>query len=78
MIVAYKRSWRDVFPERGRISQRKKEKTFGRGSLWKLPQLWKKAKRGAAFSHSCLDKPSPQNVLGLSTVPHRLGEQQQI
>jgi len=32
--------------------------------LWKLPPLWKKAKRCAAFSRSGLDKTERTNVLG--------------
>jgi len=52
----------------GFVSERRR-KTFGRGSLWKLPQLWKKAKRFAAFSHSCLDKTEPKTCSVLSTAP---------
>ena len=39
------------------------------GRLWKLPQLWKKAKRDAAFSHSCLDKPSDQTCSAYPQLP---------
>ena len=39
-----------------------KKETFGRGGLWKLPQLWKSAKK-RADSHSCLENPA-----GFSTV----------
>jgi len=44
--VAYKRSWREIswimreFLQRKKKEPKKKEK-FGRGGLWKLPQLWK-------------------------------------
>src|SRR5439155_17114486 len=53
--------------DKERKSSKKKE-TFGRGGLWKLPQLWKKAKRYAAFSHSCLDKTEQKTCSVLSTV----------
>src|ERR1043166_580183 len=39
------------------------------GRLWKLPQLWKKAKRYAAFSHSCLDKPSDKTGSAYPQLP---------
>jgi len=39
------------------------------GRLWKLPQLWKKAKRYAAFSHSCLDKPSDKTCSPYPQLP---------
>jgi hypothetical protein len=39
------------------------------GRLWKLPQLWEKAKRYAAFSHSCLDKPSDQTCSAYPQLP---------
>jgi len=46
-IVAYKRSWRDIFPTTFgmRVQRKKKEakKKESRG-LWKLPQPWKSAK----------------------------------
>jgi len=45
---------------RFRILKKKQKTPIGAEGLLKLPQLWKKAKRCAAFSHSCLDKPSQQ------------------
>jgi len=39
------------------------------GRLWKLPQLWTKAKRYAAFSHSCLDKPSDKTCSPYPQLP---------
>src|SRR5712692_8702105 len=43
-------------------SQKQTKTLIGREGLLKLPQLWKKAKRCAAFSHSCLDKPSQKRA----------------
>ena len=39
------------------------------GRLWKLPRLWKKAKRYAAFSHSRLDKPSGKTCSAYPQLP---------
>ena len=39
------------------------------GRLWKLPRLWKKAKRYAAFSHSRLDKPSGKTCSPYPQLP---------
>jgi hypothetical protein len=39
------------------------------GACGKMPQLWKKAKRYAAFSHSCLDKPSDQTCSAYPQLP---------
>jgi hypothetical protein len=47
-IVVCRRSWRENFSGSFGIFTRKKkkqkERTCGRGSLWKLPQLWKSIK----------------------------------
>jgi len=37
--------------------------------LWKLPHLWKKAKRYAAFSHSRVDKPSGKTCSPYPQLP---------
>jgi hypothetical protein len=43
-------------------SQKQTKTLIEREGVLKLPQLWKKAKRCAAFSHSCLDKPSQKRA----------------
>jgi hypothetical protein len=60
------------FLQRKKKEPKKKEK-FGRGGLWKLPQLWKSESVASQLfflmiSTSCLDKPSDKTLLGLSTV----------
>ena len=44
-------------------SQKTQKYRIGGEGLLKLPQLWKKAKRCAAFSHNCLDRRA-KDVLG--------------
>jgi hypothetical protein len=72
-IVVYRASWSEIFPQLSLGARRKKKdsKREKRGGLWKLPQLWKKARRCAAFSHSCLDKTERKNVLGFIHNFHR-------